>query len=221
MTGRLWACPTRKKQFRDSMRVNEIFWSIQGEGARTGCPSIFLRLTGCTLQCPYCDSRQAWEKGRRMAVDRILRRISGLKASYPDSQVVITGGEPLEQELAELVIRLKQTGVFVALETNGIYVQDLTVDWWTLSPKDVAEFYIARDLERKISEVKLIVNRNLSIGIIEKIRNIRRDFPIFLQPDSSDPHRYRNSFALFQDCQFRGIKNIRLGAQLHRVFGIP
>lgn len=203
------------------MLVNEIFWSIQGEGVRIGSPSIFLRLTGCTLQCPYCDSRQAWEKGTRMTVHQILARTDDLKASYSDSQVVITGGEPLEQDLGELVTGLKKKNHFVAIETNGIYFQDLTVDWWTLSPKDVGEFYVARDLERKISEVKLIVNRNLNTGVIGKIRGIAGDFPIFLQPDFTDPERYRHSFDLFKACQSRGIKNVRLGVQLHRFFDLP
>jgi 7-carboxy-7-deazaguanine synthase len=202
------------------MRVNEIFWSIQGEGARSGLPSIFLRLTGCTLQCPYCDSRQAWAEGTRMTVKRILAEIAGLKASYPDSQVVITGGEPLEQDLGELVAGLRQGGYFIAIETNGIYSQDLALEWWTLSPKDVSEFYIAGDLKKKINEVKLIVNRNLDTGVIEKIREIGNDFPIFLQPDGYDRYRYRRSFALFKACQSRGIRNVRLGVQMHRIFGI-
>lgn len=202
------------------MFVNDIFWSVQGEGLRSGVPSIFVRLTGCTLQCPYCDSRPAWTGGKKMDLTRIFSEIDACARAYPDSQVVITGGEPLEQDLSGLVAGLREKKYFIGVETNGIYFQHLDLNWWTVSPKDIGDYYISAGLHEKISEIKLIVNDKLDVTVIEKIRSLRDDFPIFLQPDFYDRNRYRNSHALFVRCQEKGIPNIRLGLQMHRIFKI-
>jgi organic radical activating enzyme len=202
------------------MVVNDTFWSVQGEGSRTGVPSIFLRLTGCTLQCPYCDTPDAWKGGKKMEIQEVVTKIKVLKKEYPRSQVVITGGEPLEQDLSELVDKLNQQKFYLAIETNGIYFQDLNINWWTLSPKDLGDYYISANLKERISEIKLIVNRNLNLGVIKKIRAIRKDFPIFLQPDCFAKNKYKNTFKLFEECQKAGIANIKLGYQLHKIFNI-
>jgi organic radical activating enzyme len=202
------------------MVIHEVFWSIQGEGLRSGYPSIFIRTSGCTLQCPYCDTRDAWESGTRTGMSTLLRKVEKLRETYPRSQVVITGGEPLEQDLGELVSQLRQRDFFICVETNGIYVQSLDIDWWTVSPKDMADFYVAADLKKKISEIKLIVNRNLTLPVIKKIRALGDGFPIFLQPDSFDPDRFQNTFSLFSECQEKGIPDLRVGLQIHRVLGV-
>ncbi len=59
-------------------RINEIFWSAQGEGLRSGVPSVFVRLAGCTLGCPYCDTRRAWERGRERTVEDVVAAVAGL-----------------------------------------------------------------------------------------------------------------------------------------------
>lgn len=202
------------------MHINEIFWSVQGEGLRTGFPSIFVRLTGCTLQCSYCDTREAWTQGKKMDVNEVIFKIEKYRKVYPNSQVVITGGEPMEQDLSIMVRDLKEKKYFVSIETNGIYFQDLDLDWWTISPKDIGDFYIAADLFDKMSEVKLIVNEDLNTEVIKKIRDIRCDFPIFLQPNCLDQNKYRRTYELYQECQQRGIQNLRLGSQLHKIFKV-
>jgi 7-carboxy-7-deazaguanine synthase len=202
------------------MVIHEVFWSVQGEGLRSGSPTIFIRTAGCTLQCPYCDTRDAWSTGIRIGIPALIRKVDHLRKSYPRSQVVITGGEPLEQDLGELVAQLREKQVFVSIETNGIYVQSLDIDWWTVSPKDVADFFVAAELKRKISEMKLIVNKNLTVPVVKKLRAIKEDFPIFLQPDFFDRDRNRNTFSLFSECQKEGIPNLRLGIQMHRVVDV-
>lgn len=202
------------------LEINEIFWSFQGEGARTGVPSIFLRLSGCSLRCVYCDTQYAWEEGRFMEMQDIIAQIDGHKKRYPRSQVVITGGEPLEQDLSLLVERLHDKDFFTAIETNGSLFQDLAVDWWTVSPKDGNDYHIDERLFQKINEVKLIVNKSLTLQVIESIRRIRQDFPIFLQPDWTDNDRFGSTFRLFQQCQERGIKDIHPGLQLHKIYNV-
>lgn len=96
--------------------VNEIFYSIQGESLFAGCPCVFIRLTGCNLRCRYCDTHYAYDEGRPMTIDDILRDIS----AFPSPMVEITGGEPLAQgETPDLVTALLDKGYRVLMETNG------------------------------------------------------------------------------------------------------
>ncbi len=202
------------------MLITEIFWSIQGEGLRIGMPSIFLRLSGCSLKCSNCDTKNSWQNGIYKDVCEIISEIDEYGKRYPESQVVITGGEPLEQDLIDVVKDLKSKDYFISIETNGVNFQDLEIDWSTISPKDVNDYYINENLFKRISEIKLIVNKNLNINIIKKIRKIGSNFPIFLQPDFYDKNKYKNTFSLFQKCQENGIKNVRLGIQVHKIFNM-
>jgi 7-carboxy-7-deazaguanine synthase len=98
------------------MRVTEIFFSIQGESTRVGEPCIFVRLTGCSLRCVYCDTKYAYAGGREMPLHDVLSAV----ASYPARLVEVTGGEPLEQEeVYPLMSSLLERGYSVMLETGG------------------------------------------------------------------------------------------------------
>ena len=202
------------------LKINEISWSFQGEGLRTGFPSVFLRMAGCNLKCPFCDTKGSWENGRDMAIYKIIADIDKYRKKYPQSQVVITGGEPLEQDLSQLVDVLKKKNYFISIETNGLHFQELAIDWWTVSPKDGADYFIHKGLVKKIDEIKLIVNRNLTLDMIKRIREIVEGIPIFLQPNGYDKDRYKNTFFLFQRCQEEGIKDIRPGIQQHKVYNV-
>ena len=99
-----------------NLKVNEIFYSIQGESVYAGLPCVFLRLTGCNLRCRYCDTRYAYEEGSAMTVGQIMDRV----ASFGCNLVEITGGEPLLQDsTAELAVALLAKGYEVLVETNG------------------------------------------------------------------------------------------------------
>jgi 7-carboxy-7-deazaguanine synthase len=99
-----------------SLQVCEIFYSIQGESSSAGYPCIFIRLSGCNLNCSYCDTTYAYNPGQEYLVDQIIKSID----CYPCRLVAITGGEPLLQEQTpQLVSELIQAGYSVLLETNG------------------------------------------------------------------------------------------------------
>ncbi|MBY0268661.1 MAG: 7-carboxy-7-deazaguanine synthase QueE [Burkholderiales bacterium] len=99
-----------------TLRVTEIFFSLQGETSRVGLPTVFVRLTGCPLRCGYCDTAYAFHGGESMALDMILERV----AAYGARQVTLTGGEPLAQKHAPLLLRqLADAGYSVSLETSG------------------------------------------------------------------------------------------------------
>lgn len=98
------------------MKINEIFESIQGETSYAGLPCIFIRVTGCNLRCSYCDTAYAYEDGREMSIDSILRYI----ARFTSKLICITGGEPLlSGETPVLTEELLKRDYTVLIETNG------------------------------------------------------------------------------------------------------
>jgi 7-carboxy-7-deazaguanine synthase len=98
------------------MRVTEIFFSIQGEGTRTGRPCVFVRFTGCDLRCSYCDTAYAFHGGRDLSQEEILAEV----VRHPTRFVLLTGGEPmLQRELPDLAKQLLARGYEVAIETHG------------------------------------------------------------------------------------------------------
>lgn len=99
-----------------SLKVNEIFYSIQGESSYAGRPCAFIRLTGCNLRCTYCDTVYAYNEGHDLEIDEIIQEIE----SYHCSLIEITGGEPLIQpETPKLIRLLLDKRYTVLLETNG------------------------------------------------------------------------------------------------------
>lgn len=99
-----------------TLRINEIFFSIQGETRYAGLPTIFIRLTGCPLRCHYCDTAYAFHEGTRMSINDILHRINNYRTRY----VTVTGGEPLAQiNCIDLLTLLCDEGYQVSLETSG------------------------------------------------------------------------------------------------------
>jgi len=99
-----------------SVRITEIFYSLQGESRTVGMPTVFVRLTGCPLRCQYCDSEYAFFGGERMSLDEICEKV----ASYQPRFVCVTGGEPLAQRpCSELLTALCDQGYEVSLETSG------------------------------------------------------------------------------------------------------
>lgn len=99
-----------------SLRVNEIFFSIQGESSYAGYPCAFVRLTGCNLRCSYCDTQYAYKEGIWLEISDIERKVTSLNCRL----VEITGGEPLiQKETPELIKKLLDQEFTVLLETNG------------------------------------------------------------------------------------------------------
>jgi 7-carboxy-7-deazaguanine synthase len=105
-----------EKQREDILRVNEIFYSIQGEGSRAGEPCVFVRMTGCGLRCGYCDTEYAFYEGQDKPISEIIDEV----VSYKCNLVELTGGEPLEQEgVYALMDELLQKGYELMIETGG------------------------------------------------------------------------------------------------------
>lgn len=141
-------CPVKAYQ------VNEIFYSLQGEGVRAGTPNLFLRLSRCNLECRVethgfdCDTE--FESGRRLSLEEIVAEMRQL--SERCDWVILTGGEPALQVDAELIDGLHAAGYKLAIETNGSVELPPGIDWITVSPK-VAEHAIR---QRVANEVKYV-----------------------------------------------------------------
>jgi len=105
-----------KKTVHNSLRITEIFHSLQGESSRVGLPTVFVRLTGCPLRCTYCDSEYAFYGGKKFFIDDIIEKVKSLECEY----VCVTGGEPLAQRACHTLLKkLCDLGFKVSLETSG------------------------------------------------------------------------------------------------------
>lgn len=110
-------------------KINEIFYSLQGEGFHTGTPAVFVRFSGCNLKCVFCDTPH--EKGTLMSDEEILQAVS----VFPSNVVILTGGEPslwIDQVFIDL---LHRAGKYICIETNGTHPLPEGIDWVTCSPK--------------------------------------------------------------------------------------
>ncbi|MFH5798241.1 7-carboxy-7-deazaguanine synthase QueE [Haladaptatus sp. CMAA 1911] len=117
-----------------SLPINELFYSLQGEGTLAGTPSVFVRTSGCNLRCWFCDSyHTSWEPTHAgMTVDEIVAEVE----SYDANHVVLTGGEPLvHEESVTLLDRLSEMGYHTTVETNGTIFRDAAIDLASVSPK--------------------------------------------------------------------------------------
>ena len=194
------------------MRVNEIFYSLQGEGFHTGTASVFVRLSGCNLRCHFCDTRH--ESGEEMSVQQIVDAVNRWQQA---PLLVLTGGEPSLWIDEAFVTALKsQTGKMIAIETNGTRPLPKGIDWVTLSPKNA---FLGGDLTpcilTRCNELKVVyIGQNL--GQYDYIEADHR----YLQPCYVDDpaERQRNLEACVDEVLTH--PTWRLSLQTHRVLGI-
>ena len=202
------------------LKVNEIFYSIQGESSYLGIPFVFVRLTGCNLRCTYCDTKYAYEEGKEFAVEQIIDEIKKFNCSY----VEITGGEPLLQdETPFLVDSLIDKDFTVLVETNG--TKDISV----LSDKaviimdvkcpssgeaDKIDWENMKRLDKK-DEVKFVIADRADYDWAKEIidaRNLIYKAKILLSPVEwkSDP-------ALLAEWILEDNLKVRFQLQLHKI----
>jgi len=170
----------------DSLRVSEIFYSIQGEGRLVGVPSVFVRLSGCNLRCRWCDTPYAsWQpEGEVLGIEEIVSQVD----AFPARHVVVTGGEPfIFKHVGELTQALSEKGRHVTIETSGTTFELVTCDLMSLSPKlsnstptddRFAEMHEAHRLnldalrlfiEQYVYQLKFVVDAPADIGEIEEL----------------------------------------------------
>lgn len=191
------------------MRVNEIFYSLQGEGYFTGTAAAFVRLSGCNLRCSFCDTDH--ESGREMSAQEIVDAI----LPYPTRHVVITGGEPGLQLSDQMVSLLHAHGYFIQIETNGTRELPDGIDWITCSPK-YAPVVLGR-----VDELKIVYEGPQSETAIMAAKSTIPAKHLCVQPcHTPDPER--NAEILAECIDFvKANPEWRLSLQTHKLLNIP
>ena len=189
-----------------ALQVNEIFYSVEGEGSRVGQPTTFVRLARCNLRCVFCDTE--FDSCSEMSVEEILEEVARHTALW----VSLTGGEPLGQTIAPLCRALRKRGYRLCIETNGTLdpspeLFDL-IGHWTVSPKRKR---IAPGLTR-ITELKYVVGKAFREDAVAEDRAER----IFLQPESGKPEYVQKALEILMRHP-----DWRLSCRIHKVLNLP
>ncbi len=131
-------------------QVNEIFYTLQGEGAHSGIPAVFVRFSGCNLHCPWCDTDFHAHTG--MEAEEIVAEVRALYAIPNERRkmVVLTGGEPCLQADKALIDALHEAGFYICIETNGTLPLPAGIDWITCSPKAGSKLALEQADEVKV-----------------------------------------------------------------------
>ena len=191
--------------------INEIFYSLQGEGFNTGIASVFIRFSGCNLKCAFCDTQH--EQHTMMSAPEIVDEVM----KYPDAPlIVLTGGEPSLFIDEQLLQALLLTGKRIAIETNGTHPLPSGIDWVTLSPKFGFEGGDAMPCVLDRCDELKVVYTGQDLSQYDSIATEHR----FLQPCYVDDEEQR--FLNQRQCVDAVLSNPkwRLSLQTHRSLGI-
>lgn len=197
-------------------KINEIFESLQGEGAHTGVPSVFIRFSGCNKRCYFCDTKH--EDGMEMTDEEIVEHVKDYSAPW----IILTGGEPSLWIDDKFVSLLKeQTGKRVAIETNGSLPLPKGLDWVTVSPKSgmagAGEYTLRAG---HIDELK-VVNIGQDLEPYFTMPGVDGHTRMYLQPcfttdcEENLSNRQRTISRVLADPRWT------LSVQLHRFLNIP
>ena len=191
-------------------KVNEIFYSLQGEGRWMGRPAVFVRMSGCNLKCPFCDTD--FRGYSEMSADDILSRC--LEEGGECRFIVLTGGEPSLQVDEQLIATLHQAGYYLSMETNGTHAIPEGIDWVTCSSKvDFTEG--GEPIVKQVDELKLIFDGEHQVsdhGIASTFR--------YLQP--CDVGNDSRNYLILNECikYIKAHPEWQLSVQMHKIVGI-
>lgn len=221
------------------LAINDVYTSLQGEGTLAGTPMIILRLQGCNVGCPWCDTRETWDldmlafhskiddilgkntRWTRASADEIVEYIA-VKFPRIITWVLITGGEPAMNELGALVQALHGKGYKVALETSGTAPGCINAnfDWVCVSPKMHSHLPVIPAVLHQANELKTVIGkpedvRRLEANLGEWKEWLRKDCIISLQPVSLSK---KATDICYNQVMLKGW---RLSLQFHRYLELP
>lgn len=215
-----------------TLKVNEIFYSLQGEGKRSGEATIFIRLSGCNLECPFCDTK-GHEDGRKMSISYIAMELEQIGHNY----IVWTGGEPLKQLTTEILRYFNKLGYRQGIETNGTIPLDAVegiVEHLTISPKKQFEFFGEGSntilLKNESGELKISLSDYASVEIrlpvdndtvIPKMPFVLDNVDLYLSPIFDKNNKPIQSNIDRCVCLCKMIPQWKLSLQIHKIINIP
>jgi 7-carboxy-7-deazaguanine synthase len=214
--------PIRPPEKGDGSTLNvvEIFATLQGEGPFVGQPSVFVRLGGCNLACGFCDTE--FEQFEEMELASVVDRVQQLGGTTHDL-VVITGGEPLRQNIAPLCEALLAMGLRVQIETNGTLWRELPNGVNIVcSPKisDGKYHPLRPDLLARVDALKFIVSADdADYHTVGEVGQAGTTIPVYVQPmDAYDP--VKNTANAAHALALAQAHGYRLSMQMHKLWGI-
>lgn len=205
--------------------INEIFYSIQGEGPFIGMPAVFIRLSGCNSMCKFCDTKH--DISKKMHIDEIIKTCKGILVDYNNFKplYIITGGEPFKQNISRLANELLEHGYIVQVETNGtILPNDFTTELFeklfiVCSPKKnhninlELALYVDAYKFLVINDEKYYINSQVMLGYAASGK------PIYVQPmDVGDP--VSNKENMVATIKLSKQYGFILSPQLHKMIGV-
>lgn len=196
-------------------KINEIFYSLQGEGHHTGYPTVFIRFSGCNLDCPFCDTEH--QDGVFMSDDDIIHAVNLYTAGW----IVLTGGEPslnIDDDFVRLLKRA--TGKKVAIETNGTRPLPPSLDWVCVSPKCGLAKGADQILARNADELK-VVDLGQDLEPYFSYPCLKPETLMYLQPCYVADDQQRRANRLRTVRRVLADPRWTLSVQLHRFLGIP
>jgi 7-carboxy-7-deazaguanine synthase len=220
------------------LRVNDCYACVQGEGCQAGLAMVLLRLHGCGVGCPFCDTKETWEVDTRHAVPSI-REALGATPKYTVTDpytvaryiavthigpkwIMVTGGEPADQPLAELVDALHAIGYKVAIETSGTATGLIgaSFDWVCVSPKIgmPGGRTVLREVVEVADEIKFVIGKPNDLRKLDDLLDRCRPRPemqICLQPMSQSKAATQFCISTVQD------RGWRLSVQMHKYLALP
>lgn len=214
--------PIRKPLAHDGSRleVKKIFPTLQGEGPYAGWPAVFVRLGGCNLACDFCDTD--FEGYVEMALNEVTAQVKAL-AGETRRLAVITGGEPLRQNISPLCEALLAEGFKVQIETNGTLYRELPPEVEIVcSPKNTGGGYfpVREDLLKRVDAFKFIISaRDGRYNHVGAVGQEQYGTPVYLQPmDEYDERQNADNMALA--LKLAAEHGYRLSLQMHKMLGI-
>ncbi|UCB57988.1 MAG: radical SAM protein [Thermoplasmatales archaeon] len=200
------------------MKINEIFYSIQGEGKLSGIPTIFIRVSGCNLRCSYCDTQYAYDNGTEMDINNIINEIK----KYHCNNVCLTGGEPLlYSNIKELITKLINNKYKVSIETNGsiniipILKTNILISLDIKCPSSKMDGKMILEnltLLKKKDQLKFIIKNKQDYDYAKKIIETKKlNCDVFFQPV------WGFNPKIIAEWILKDGLNVKLGLQIHKI----
>ncbi|MEL6158688.1 MAG: 7-carboxy-7-deazaguanine synthase QueE [Cyanobacteria bacterium J06623_5] len=200
------------KTLVSTLPIVETFHSVQGEGFWTGASAFFIRLAGCDVGCPWCDTKHSWSAKHHPQKE--VSELVSLAAARQPFMVVITGGEPLMHDLGTLTRKLHQAELRIHLETSGSHPLSGDFDWISLSPKRFRPPLV--DIYSRANELKVVIDDSMDIDwAASEAQKVSKGTVKLLQPQWSSQ--------LGQQLAFDYVlshSDWRMGLQTHKFLGV-